>query len=411
MAWLQSTDRATSDRRRHANSSSFEAYVASNEAGERYARLQMLFSGLTSIALLVVAIITENQAAGLALAIPLVFFGYAFERWQDARSGRESLRHDVIALSNVLYQDATVINKILDDDMIHEYLQNLLQAALDDEEFGVGYWKQAVRPFLRHGEMGFREDWNYQIDLASLPGTVHVPLPDASDLLIEPQDFWSLGTVASYRQQVKRPADEYYIGCTFSLQSLPTWFRDEGFLLRELAQISPQQKDALAGIFSDDWIDLSDPEAQEACAVADTLFYSDLRIAGREIKPASVQISELGIRRRYLVTDDLREEMLRPVSIRISIRTFQPRKQAFFPVNLTLPTRHPTVQFTYSQTPLTASEVGANVFFSSEEPYRPELVEHNEEAKRIALQTNRNDWVFAGSGCIFVWCDEDVATE
>lgn len=393
------------------HSSSLDAYIARNEAGVRYMRLQMAFSGTISLALLVVAIITESQAVGLALAIPLVFFGYSFERWQDAKGGRESLRHDVLALSNVLYQDATIINQVLDDAMIHKYLQNLLQAALNDEEFGLGYWQQGVRPFLEHGEAGFREDWRYQVDLALLQEPVCVPLPDSGSFQIEPRDFWRLGTEANYRQQVKHPAEEYYIGCTFSLEDLPTWFRDEGFLLRELTQISPEHKEALACVFSDEWIDLSDPEAHEARAAADALFGSELWIAGKELEPVSLQISEFGVRRRYPVTDELRKAMLDPVSIRISVRTFQPRKQTFFPVNIALPTRHPTVHFTYGQTPLTASEVNANVFFSAEEPYRPELVEHNEEAKRIELQTNRNDWVFAGSGCIFVWSDGDAAVE
>jgi hypothetical protein len=385
------------------HSESFDAYVARNEGGERYAALQMVFSGTLAGVLLVVAVATENQAAGLALAIPLIFFGSAYEQWREARSGREGLRHDVVALSNVLYQDASMINKVLADEMIHEYLENLLQAALDDEEFGRAYWKQALRPFLEEGEKGFREDWRYRIDLSLLEDSVRVPLPGSNGFAIEPQDFWRLATVASYRQQVKRPRHEYYIGATFSLQNLPEWFRDEGFLLRELAHISPQQKEALACVFSDEWIDLAGPEGEEARAAADTLFDCDLRLAGQELEPKAVQISELGVRRRYEVGEELRELMADPIAVRIGIKTFQPRTQTFFPVNITLPTRHPSVQFTYCRTPLAPALVGANVFFSAEQPYQPELVERDDDAGRIDIQTERDDWVFAGSGCMFAW--------
>ena len=160
MAWWKRNEHrqakgSSNEVEEHRAPSSFDAYVARNEAGERYALLQMVFSGAVSLALLWVATVTDNQAAGLALAIPLIFFAYAFERWQDARGGRESLRRDVIALSNVLYQDAITINRVLEDEMIHEYLQNLLQAALDDEEFGRAYWQQAVHPFSSTAKRDF----------------------------------------------------------------------------------------------------------------------------------------------------------------------------------------------------------------------------------------------------------------
>jgi hypothetical protein len=225
--------------------------------------------------------------------------------------------------------------------------------------------------------------------------------------MIEPERFWALGTVSDYRQHVKLPREEYFLGCTFSLQNLPGWFRDDGFLLRELAHLSSEQAAALAPVYSDRWLD---PEGagdadEVARAAACAIFRCELRIAGVELKPDGVQIGPLGIRWRYPVGAELREALLGPVQVRIEMRTYQPRHQAFFPVNVTHPTRHPTVQFNYAQTPLTPHQVGANVFFSAEEPYRPELVEHHEEAKRIELHTHRDDWVFAGSGCMFVWRD------
>ncbi len=397
--------RSIAAREADAHAQSLDAYVARSVASEHYARLQMIFSGTVALALLAVAIVTDSQGAGLALALPIVFFAYAFEQWQDARGGRESLRHDVIALSNVLYQDATVINRVLEDEMIHEYLQNLLQAALNDEEFGRAYWKQAVRPFVEHGEKGFREDWRYRIDLASLPASVEVPVPQPNAFAIEPGDFWNLGSTATYRQHVKQPRDEYYVGCTFSLRDLPDWFRDEGFLLRELTHLSSHQREALAATFTGSWVESGENGAEAAWGVAATLFRCELKIAGRELVPEAVQLGELGVRWRFAVDDELREALADPVEVRISVSTFQPRDQAYFPVNITLPTRHPTVQFSYGQTTLSAEDVEASVFFSAEQPYRPELIDHDEEAKRIELRTAADDWVFAGSGCMFLWTD------
>jgi hypothetical protein len=408
-AQAQGSEEAAGGRRA---TSSFDAYVARNEAGERNSLQLMGFSGVAALVLLAVAIDTGSQAAGLALAVPLVFFAYAFEQWQDARGGRESLRNDVIALSSVLYQDAATINKVLKRKMVHEYLQNLLQAALEDEEFGRGYWEQAVQPFIHEGEKGFRQDWHYRIDLIALDRAVAVPLPASKrDFAIDPDSFWRLDTVATFRQQVRQPHGDYYVGCTFSPQSLPDWFRDEGFFLRELVHLSPEQVAELASLFSDRWIGRGDPEAQQVWDAADTLFRCSIRIGDRDLTPDGVQVGELGIRWRYAVDADLQHQMLDGFPVRISTGTFQPRHQTYFPVNVTQPTRHPTVQFAYSQTSLVPDDVGANVFFSAGQPYRPELVEHDKLAKRIVLRTNREDWVFAGSGCIFVWHDRGAATQ
>ncbi len=395
--------------RQDVHASSFGAYVARIHSDEKYALLQIAAgSGLSAI-LLALAIATDSQAAGLALAFPLVFLGYAFEQWQDARSGRERLRQDVLALSNVLYQDATMINKVLDDEMIHEYLQNLLQAALGDEDFGRGYWQQAVKPFLDQGEQGFREDWRYCVDIAQLEQAVTVPLPGSQAFAVEPGSFWALGTVASYRQHVKQPADDYYVGCTFSLQHLPEWFQNDDFLLRELVNLSAAQAEALAGVFSDQWFRADQGgDGAAAASAAAALFRCELRIAGEDLEPSGVQIGERGIRWRYAIPKELRERMAEMVHVRIAVDTFQPRRQPFFPVSITHPTRHPTVQFTYSQTSLSDEDVHPNVFFSAEEPYRTELIERNPQAKRIELQTDRDDWVFAGSGCMFVWEDPEA---
>jgi hypothetical protein len=392
--------------------SSFDAYVARNHAGERNSIQLMGFSAALVAILLAVAIETDSQAAGLALSIPLVFFAYAFEQWRDARGGRESLRNDVIALSSVLYQDAATITRVLEREMVYEYLQNLLQAALDDEEFGRGYWQQAVQPFIKEGEKGFRQDWNYRIDLIGLERPVTIPLPTAGEFVVDPSEYWRLGTVANFRQQVRHPHDECYVGCTFSLQHLPDWFRDDGFFLRELVHLSPEQTAGLTGLFTEDWIgpeESDDTHSDRGWAAASTLFECQIRIADRDLEPNGVQISERGIRWRYAIDDDLKQRMPDGVPVRISIHTFQPRHQTYFPVNITQPTRHPTVRFSYSQTSLSPDDVGANVFFSAEQPYRPELVEHDRAAKLIVLQTNREDWVFAGSGGIFVWDDRDAA--
>lgn len=419
MAWLTRNQRkvneggAGAERQRAA--SSFDAYVARNRAGERNSLQLMGFSGAIVLLLLIVAVDTDSQAAGLALAIPIVFFAYAFEQWRDARGGRESLRNDVIALSSVLYQDAATITKVLEREMVYEYLQNLLQAALDDEEFGRGYWQQAVEPFIHEAEKGFRQDWSYRIDLIELDAPLKIQLSSSRDFGIDPAEYWRLRTVANFRQQIRRPHDECYVGCTFSLQHLPEWFRDDGFFLRELVHLSREETARLAGLFGEGWIpgngsqDTPDPDSEAAWSAAETLFRCEIRIGDHDLGANAVQISERGIRWRYAIDDELRQRMPDGVQVRIAVQTFQPRHQAYFPVNITQPTRHPTVHFSYSQTSLIPDQVGANVFFSAEQPYRPELVEHDRTAKLIALQTNREDWVFAGSGGIFVWDDPGAA--
>lgn len=419
MAWLTrnqgKADRGGAGTERRRSSGSFEAYVARNKAGERNSLQLMGFSGTIVLLLLIVAVDTDSQAAGLALAIPIVFFAYAFEQWRDARGGRESLRNDVIALSSVLYQDAATITRVLEREMVYEYLQNLLQAALEDEEFGRGYWQQAVEPFIHEAEKGFRQDWGYRIDLIELDAPLTIPLPDSGDFRIDPAEYWRLGTVANFRQRIRRPRDECYVGCTFSLQHLPEWFRDDGFFLRELVHLSPEQTAELAGLFGEGWMSregspaTQDSNPAAAWSAADTLFRCEMRIGDRDLEANAVQISERGIRWRYAIGEDLKRRMPDGVQVRIAVHTFQPRHQTYFPVNITQPTRHPTVHFSYSQTPLSPDQVGANVFFSAEQPYRPELVEHDRTAKLIALQTNREDWVFAGSGGIFVWDDPGAA--
>ncbi|MBS1881514.1 MAG: hypothetical protein JSS97_00995 [Actinobacteria bacterium] len=386
--------------------SSFEAYVARNEAGERYARLLMVFSGTAILALLCIAIVTNSQAAGLALAIPIVFFAYAFQEWQEARGGRESLRHDVIALSNVLYQDASTIARVLNEDMIHEYLQNLLQAALHDTEFGKGYWKQAVRPFIEASRRGFREDWRYSIDLARLPEDIELELPgadpaDSAGRTVAADDYWRLSTVVSYRQHLMQSPKELYVGCVFSDRNLPDWFREEGFLLRELVCLPSATTAAFAGLDSGDLTEPSEGGG-EVAATAGKVFGVELKIGGEEFEPVGVDVSELGIRWKYKAAD-LTGAEADLTSVRIAVETVQPRSQLYFPVHITHATRHPTIQFTYAQTGMSPDRIEADVFLSSEEPYRAELIEHHQIARRIDVQTNRDDWVFAGSGCMFSW--------
>jgi len=102
------------------------------------------------------------------------------------------------------------------------------------------------------------------------------------------------------------------------------------------------------------------------------------------------------------LSQELQEAMTKTVEVQIELTTVQRKTQTYFPVYLTSPTRNPTIRFDYSD----AQEVGdveVETFFSAERPYDDRLRHSLKRYRRTEIHTRPDDWVFAGSGCIFVW--------
>jgi hypothetical protein len=352
-------------------------------------------------------------AATLLTSVVTAVAGVLFARLLDARRGRDDFYRDVITLTSVFYQSPATIREFLGMESIERSISNLLKAALQSDELGAAYWQQSVKPFIDSGERGFKEDWRYSIDMRDLPGPVEAELGAGQRVRFESEDYRRLTTSLVYRQTVLEPAEIYWVACAFDPDTLPSWFRDPNFLLRELLPLPEDVRhllrQALPQTYPRAWPLLRwvgrgkrRRDHDRRCEIAREIFDAKVRIGGEELVADRVYVEDRGIRWGFTMSLELQKSLRRSLEISVEVRMLQARTQNYFPVVINTPTRHPTIHFNYAMCPKLAS-VESEVFFSAERPYDDHLRIVSAENRRIEIQTQREDWVLAGSGCVFVW--------
>jgi hypothetical protein len=367
-------------------------------------------------AAVVVVVLTGLQLAiGEVFAIPLAIaaavLGVAYDRWQDAGRADENLERDIRALTTIYHESPRTIRRWLTPSFIDDSIRNLLAAALDSEELGHGYWEQAVKPFLREYERGYKSGWRYQIDLADLHEPVPLVLDGRELAVILPSAHRRLHTSVSYRQQIPDPAEMHYVAAVFEGAALPEWFKRPNFLLREVVEVPEELIDGLRDRppspselpTSYELGPATELLGKPPATLAKTLLSASVVVGELQLQPCSLHLDASGISWGFRLDEELRAQLRASTEIRVELETFMSRSQRYFPVVIAAPTRHPTVQFNYGLTDITAVET--QVFFSAERPWDARLRTEHETYKRVDVVTESDDWVFAGSGCMFVWWD------
>ncbi len=338
-----------------------------------------------------------------------------FDKLLDARRGRDDFYRDVITLTSIFYQSPATIRDFLGKESIDKAIVNLLKAALQSDELGSAYWQQSVRPFIDFGERGFKEDWCYAIDLNDLEGPIDIPLSDERVLRLESADFRRLTTSLVYHQTVFKPADVYWVGCAFEPKTIPSWFREPNFLLRELLPLPMEVRGALSEALPEVPVSSrsnsssakprpsrKECDREKRHEIAQAIFDAKVRLGGEELTADRVYADDSGIRWGFVLSPALRQSLQRSLEVRVDVRMLQPRQMNYFPVVISTPTRHPTIRFSYGMCQ-SIGQVASEVFFSAERPYDDGLRALSHENRRIEVQTHREDWVLGGSGCVFLW--------
>lgn len=373
----------------------------------------------TSVLALTAGQVFVGQAFAIPLALAAAALGVTFDRWQSAGRADENLERDIRALTTIYHESPRTIRRWLTPEFIDDSVRNLLAAALDSEDLGHGYFEQAVRPFLRESERGYKAGWRYQIDLADLREPVPLALDGRELAAMEPSAHRRLHTTVSYTQRIPDPPEMYYVAAVFEGVALPAWFKRPNFLLREVVEVPaglieglgdrPMSPPDLPGVYHPGPAVelLGTPTAD----LASTVLAATVVVGEQLLKPVSLYLDASGISWGFRLDDVLREQLRASTEIRVDLETFMSRRQRYFPVVIAAPTRNPTVQFNYGLTDIATVET--EVFFSAERPWDAKLRTEHEAYRRVDVLTEMDDWVFAGSGCMFAWWDdaEPAATD
>ena len=357
----------------------------------------------------------RSQAFAIPLALAAAALGVAFDRWQQAGRANENLERDIRTLTTVYHESPRTIRRWLTPEFIDDSIRNLLAASLDSEELGHGYWDQAVKPFLGESERGYKSGWRYQIDLADLNGRIPVMLEGQEICSFDPDRHRRLHTTVSYTQRIPNPTEMCYVAAVFEGMSLPAWFKRPNLLLREVVEVPqdlieglrdrPKTPTELPETFEQDpGVDAMDtPVVQLAASVLG----ATVLVGDQLLEPVSLYVDQSGISWGFRLEDELRADLQSSAEIRVNLETFMARRQRYFPVVIGAPTRNPSIQFNYGLTDIEA--VTTEVFFSAERPWDAKLRAAHDSYKRVDILTELDDWVFAGSGCIFAWWENEAA--
>lgn len=198
----------------------------------------------------------------------------------------------------------------------------------------------------------------------------------------------------------------------FGAGALPAWFTQPHVLLREVTELPEEFLDAFAARLRPVPAQLprTRAEARRAKSViedaalradAQRLVSTRVRIGEHAVEPSLLFFDAEGILWGFVMPADLRAQLRAGAEVHVSLQTVLSRGACYLPVNINAPTRHPTVHFTYG--PSDIQDVSTEVFSSSErlddQPQRSEY----DRLKRVVVSTEQDDWVFSGSGCIFMW--------
>lgn len=258
---------------------------------------------------------------------------------------------------------------------------------------GESFWRQGVEPHFNALGHAWKEDFEYRINLIDLAEPAEVPLDgEAGPLLLNPSDYRRLHIRIQYTFHVAEPVAAYSVGCVFASGSLPAWFGEEQFFLRELVEIPELSQRERLRI-----------DSTEALAVAQSVFDVELTLDGSRLEPSSeVLFSHEGARWSFPLSPAQRRSLTDGADVLVSVATFQPRAQRYYPANITTPTLGAGIEFNYTHTDI--EHVHAEPFFSTRHPYASRLVDYwRPPEKGVTIRPRGDDWVFVGDGCVFVW--------
>ncbi len=350
---------------------------------------------------------------GPVFAVPLgiaaAALGVAWDRWQSASAEDERLEQDLRALTTVYHESPRTIRKWLTREFIDDSIRNLLAAAMDSEDLAHGYWKQGVMPFLRESERGYKTGWRYQIDIADLPEDVRLKVDGKRVATISAATHRTLHTSVTYEQRVREPPEMVYVAAVFDLGELPAWFRRAGFLLREVVNLPtdfveslPARTDPLSALPAVYEEGPATAMLHAQGAMAQEVLKASVVIGDKELEPATLYLDRSGISWGFRLSHEHQEQLRGSCEVSVDLHTYMSRDQHHFPVVIAAPTRNPIVQFNYGLSP-GIRDVKTEVFFSGERPWDARLRTEHGTYCRVDVLTERDDWVFAGSGCVFAW--------
>jgi hypothetical protein len=385
--------------------------LAKTKARWRFLVAVVALVGFTAAQLFVAAVF----AVGVALTA-LVGSVY-FDRWRSAADGDEQLEQNLRALTTIYHESPRTIRKWLTAEFIDDSVRNLLAAALDSEDLANGYWKQGVEPFLRESTRGFKATWSYQIDLVDLKEDKPLLLEGNEVARIRHDTHRRLHTTVTYMQRIPNPSEMYYVAAVFDGADLPEWFKRPNFLLREVVVMPEELIASLpTGAKAVEQLPLrldEDAAAMHAAQGAEAelaraVLKAGVVIGEKVLEPVSLHMDKSGISWGFQLSEELQAGLSKTSQIRVELETFMSRRQRHFPVVIATPTRNPTIQFNYALTDIQSVET--EVFFSAERPWDARLRNRHTDYRRIDVLTEPDDWVFAGSGCMFAWWDERATT-
>ena len=349
------------------------------------------------------------------LQVPLIalsaLLGYLVQRAFTKKEEEDQLQQDLVALTAIYYQNPLVIRDMLLPGAIDRAIENLLNAALGDEEMGTAFWRQSVGPFIHNIGSGYKRDWRYQIDMVELDQPrsfeldgVRVEFPDA--------DYRRLFTTVTYLQTVENPADVFYVAVVFDATELPAWFKRENFWLRELTELPeacvkvlkkrpsmpPQLPQESAEIDDETRVEMIGADVTTA---ASELLSTEVMVGEERLSPSLLYLDGKGVAWGFLPDEAAKESLQRGCEVHVELSTILSKRLHYFPVNLNAPTHHPTIHFNYGRSDL--RNVTTEVFYSAQRPYDARLRTEYSDGKRVVVRTEPDDWVFRGSGCIFMW--------
>lgn len=354
---------------------------------------------------------SKHTAWAILSGVLSVTLGVLVQRALDDRRDEREMHRDVVALTSVYYQEPKLLGAMLRPEWLDQSISNLINAAMGDDDIGTAYSRQAVFPFIHCDE--YRLDFMYDIDLPELPAAgISVTVGDATTLL-ERGQYRGLHSTLSYTTKVVSPADTVFVSILFAQNELPEWFKRPNHLLREVVDLPSALTTFLADTVrttvASSTIDLAkidlanvDQESvHRLVTAADQLFGVTLRLGHETCGPMRLHITKQGMSFEFALPEDFRELMRRGLAeIAVDVRTLIGASQTSFPVGIVAPTRHPSVNFSWASSDIAEDGIQSEVFYSAHRPFE---ARRRAERRRLSVLTGRDDWVFAGSGCVFMW--------
>lgn len=377
------------------------------------ARLNLLLTGLVVLALVVVQVVLTvghwrwNGLIAAPLAFAAAALGVMWDRWMRAGAAMRRSEDDVKLISTLFHESPRHIRRWLTREFVDDSIQNLLAANLDSDELAASFWDQAINPFIAESARGFKSDWRYQIDLVDLDEDVVVRHDDADPARFAVAEHRSLRTTLQFAQRVFDPSALHYVGAVFCEDDLPSWFGQPNFLLREVIDAPQALVDHLAAVSQEIQLPGSlDAVAEKVSehphiALAEGLLGVSVRFGEHLREPKVLRIDRTGVAWGFAFDEVDRQALQSGCTVRIDVQTYVARSRRSFPVVIASPTQNPRIEFRYVQTDI--ARVDTDVCFAAKRPWDPRLQIEAPDLRRIEVITEPDDWVFAGSGCIFRW--------